>query len=42
MASEVRLIAALNAEVAALGEVVTQHFGQHPDADIFSLDPWTG
>ena len=42
VASEVRLIAALNAEVAALGEVVTQHFGQHPDADIYASQPGLG
>jgi transposase len=42
VASEVRLITALNIEVAALGEVVTQHFGQHPDADIYASQPGLG
>lgn len=42
VASEVRLITALNVEVAALGEVVTQHFGRHPDADIYASQPGLG
>jgi transposase len=41
-AGEVRLITALNREVDALGEVVAEHFGCHPDADIYSSQPGLG
>ena len=41
-AGEVRLIAALNSEVDALGEVVAQHFGRHPDAEIYASQPGLG
>jgi hypothetical protein len=41
-ASEVRLITALNAEIAALGEVVGEHFGRHPDAEIYASQPGLG
>jgi transposase len=41
-AGEVRLIAALNNEVDALGEVVAQHFGRHPDAEIYASQPGLG
>jgi transposase len=41
-AGEVRLIAALNIEVDALGEVVAQHFGRHPDAEIYASQPGLG
>src|SRR6266568_7749162 len=41
-AGEVRLITALNREVDALGEVVAEHFGRHPDADIYASQPGLG
>jgi hypothetical protein len=41
-AGEVRLIAALNSEVDALAEVVAQHFGRHPDAEIYASQPGLG
>jgi hypothetical protein len=34
--SEVRLITALNKEIDTLGEVVGEHFGRHPDAEIYA------
>jgi len=40
--AEIRLIAALNSEVDALGEVVAEHFGRHPDAEIFASQPGLG
>jgi hypothetical protein len=39
---QVRLIEALNAQIAALGEVVTEHFGRHPDADLYTSQPGLG
>jgi hypothetical protein len=42
VACEVRLIAALNAEIDALGEVVAEHFGRHPDADLYTSQPGLG
>lgn len=41
-ASEVRLIIALNREIDTLAEVVGQHFGQHPDAEIYASQPGLG
>jgi transposase len=32
----------LNIEVDALGEVVAQHFGRHPDAEIYASQPGLG
>jgi hypothetical protein len=40
--SEVRLITALNSEVDTLGEVVAEHFGRHPDAEIYASQPGLG
>jgi transposase len=40
--AEVGLITALNHEVDALGEVVSEHFGRHPDADIYASQPGLG
>ena len=40
--SEVRLITALNKEIGTLGEVVGEHFGQHPDAEIYASQPGLG
>jgi hypothetical protein len=42
VAGEVRLIEALNAEIDALGEVVAEHFGRHPDADLYTSQPGLG
>jgi len=39
---EVRLIEALNAEIDALGEAVAEHFGRHPDADLYTSQPGLG
>ena len=41
-ASQVRLIAALNSEIAQLGEVVADHFGRHRDAEIYASQPGLG
>jgi transposase len=41
-ASQVRLIAALNTEIAGLGEVVAAHFGRHRDAEIYASQPGLG
>lgn len=41
-AGEVRLITALNNEIDALGAVVAEHFGNHPDADIYVSQPGLG
>jgi len=38
----VRLITALNKEIATLSEVVGQHFGRHPDAEIYASQPGLG
>ena len=40
--SEVRLITALNSEIKMLGEVVGEHFGRHPDAEIYASQPGLG
>jgi transposase len=42
VAGEVRLIAALNAEIDALGEVVAEHFRRHPDAELYTSLPGLG
>ena len=39
---QVRLIAALNGEIEALGEVVGEHFGRHRDAEIYLSQPGLG
>jgi transposase len=39
---QVRLIAALNGEIEALGEVVAEHFGRHRDAEIYLSQPGLG
>jgi transposase len=41
-ASQVRLIATLNTEIAGLGEVVAAHFGRHRDAEIYASQPGLG
>ncbi|MGS2620038.1 IS110 family transposase [Micromonospora sp. LZ34] len=40
--TQVRLIAALNAEVEQLGQVVADHFGRHRDADYYLSQPGLG
>jgi transposase len=39
---QVRLIAALNTEIAVLGEVVAEHFGRHRNAEIYLSQPGLG
>ena len=39
---QVRLIAALNAEIGAMEEVVAEHFGRHPDAEVYLSQPGLG
>ena len=39
---QIRLITALNAQIAELGEVVAAHFGRHRDADIYASQPGLG
>jgi transposase len=36
------VITTLNAQIAALGEVVAEHFGRHPDAEIYASQPGLG
>lgn len=40
--AEVRVITALVAEIDALGVVVAERFGRHPDAEIFTSQPGLG
>ena len=40
--SQVRLISTLSAEIARLGEVVADHFGRHPVAEIYVSQPGLG
>jgi transposase len=40
--AQVKLIVALNDQVDALGTVVEQHFGLHPDAEIYASQPGLG
>jgi transposase len=42
VSGQVRLIEALNAQINALGEVVAEHFGRHPDADLYTSQPGLG
>ena len=42
VASQVRLIAALNAQIEQMGEVVAGHFGRHRDAEIYASQPGLG
>ena len=39
---QVRIIAALNAQIAQLAEVVGEHFGRHPEAEIYLSQPGLG
>lgn len=40
--SQVRLIGELDTQVSRLGEVVAEHFGPHPDAEIYLSQPGLG
>jgi transposase len=40
--SQVAIIAALNTQIDQLGTVVAAHFGQHPDAEIYTSQPGLG
>ena len=42
VAGEINVIATLNTQIAALGEVVATHFGRHPDAEIYASQPGLG
>jgi transposase len=42
VSSQVALITALNAQIAELGEVVANHFGQHSDTEIYASQPGLG
>jgi len=42
VSGQIRLITALNAQIAELGEVVAAHFGRHRDADIYASQPGLG
>jgi transposase len=42
VSGQVRLIGALNIQIAELGEVVAGHFGRHRDADIYASQPGLG
>jgi len=39
VSGQVRIIAALSAQIAGLHEVMAEHFGRHPDADIYLSQP---
>ena len=39
---QVRIIAALNAQIASLGEVMDEHFDRHPAAEIYLSQPGLG
>jgi len=42
VAGQVRIIAALNTQIAGLAEVMGEHFGRHPAADIYLSQPGFG
>jgi transposase len=42
VSSQIAVIAALNAQIAALGKQVEAHFGRHPDAEIYRSQPGLG
>jgi transposase len=42
VSSEVAIIVALNTQIDQLGTVVAAHFGQHPDAEIYTSQPGLG
>ena len=42
VSGQIRLITALNAQIAELGGVVAAHFGRHRDADIYASQPGLG
>ncbi len=42
VAGQVRVIAALNAQITGLGEAMDEHFGRHPAAEIYLSQPGLG
>ena len=42
VAAQVAIIGTLNEQIDALGEVVAQHFGRHPDAEFYTSLPGLG
>ena len=40
--AEVRVLEALNVQISALGELVDEHFGRHPTAEIYLSQPGLG
>lgn len=42
VAGQARIIAALNAQITGLAEVMSEHFGRHPEADIYLSQPGLG
>ncbi len=42
VANTVRLISQLNAQIGELGEVVSEHFGRHRDAELYLSQPGLG
>lgn len=42
VAGQVRMIALLTRQIEALGQVVADHFGRHPDAEIYTSQPGLG
>lgn len=42
VAAQVVVISALNAQITKLGQVVAEHFGRHPGADIYLSQPGLG
>ncbi|HET7355848.1 MAG TPA: IS110 family transposase, partial [Nocardioidaceae bacterium] len=42
VASQARIVQTLNAQIEQIGAVVADHFGQHPDAEIYASQPGLG
>jgi hypothetical protein len=42
VSGEVAIVATLNVQISELGEVVAEHFGRHPDAEIYASQPGLG
>jgi len=42
VASQARIVQTLNAQIEEVGAVVADHFGQHPDAEIYASQPGLG
>jgi transposase len=41
-AGEINVISTLNTQIAALGEVVAEHFGRHPESEVYASQPGLG